>query len=194
MLSACVSLSSSRLCHFGALCGLDLVWLHPPPMSPFFRCNHLGCISVMLVSSCIPFLFSTLRDAMLTMLVCATRWLSTHLHTLLFTFLLVFLLACLLAFLFLYLPCLSCLSIVCLFHMHFKSFPSIACLLVSCLCLCMYTHRARTHSARAWSPKCKQKGRRCKHVDISQTTMFSSFRGLASPIRYALFSLLDGLY
>jgi len=55
----------------------------------------------------------------------------------------------------------------------------------------------------ARSPKRKQKGRRHKHVDISQAAMFSSFRSLASPIRLctllnllpsSLISLLDGLY
>ena len=86
----------------------------------------------------------------------------------LFAFLLVCLLACLLAFLLLYLPCLSCLSALCLLRMHFASFPSIACLLVSCLCLCMYTHGVRMHGANAWSPKRKQKGREWKHVDMSQ--------------------------
>ena len=104
-----------------------------------------------------------------------------YLLSCLFAFSLVCLLACLLAFLFLCLPCLSCLSALCLFHMLFASFPSIAFLLVSCLCLCMYTQWARTHGATAWSPKRKQKGG-CKHGDISQTAMFSRFRGLASPI------------
>ena len=73
----------------------------------------------------------------------------------------------------------------------------------SCLCLCMYTHGVRVDGDRARSPKHKQKGRRRKHVDISQVAMFSSFRGLASPIYlYTLLkpppssflSLLDGLY
>ena len=82
-------------------------------------------------------------------------------------------------------------------------FPSIACLLVSCSCLCMYTHEARTRGARARSPKRKQKGLGCKHVDISQAAMFSRFRGLASPIWLctllnslpsSILSLLDGLY
>ena len=91
-------------------------------------------------------------------------------------------LACLLTFLFLCLLCLSCLSTLCLFHMLFASFPSITCLLFSCLCLCMYTHGARTHGVRARSPRRKQKGWRLKYVDISQTAMFNSFRGLASPI------------
>ena len=38
------------------------------------------------IASCIPFPFLTPRDAMLTMLVCATRWLSMHLHTLAYIF------------------------------------------------------------------------------------------------------------
>ena len=79
-------------------------------------------------------------------------------HHLLFAFLLVCLLACLLAFLCLYLPCLSCLSILCLFHMLFASFflPLLV-FWFSCLCLGMYTHGGRTHGDRARSPKCKQK-------------------------------------
>ena len=98
---------------------------------------------------------------------------------------------------------LSCLFALCLFHMLFASFPSIACLLVSCSCLCMYTHEARTHGARARSPRRKQKGRGCELVDISQATMFNSFRGLASliwlctllnPFPSSFLSLLDGLY
>ena len=82
-------------------------------------------------------------------------------------------LACLLAFLFLCLSCLSCLSILCLLRMHFAFFPSIAFMLVSCLCLCMYTHGAMTYGVRAQSLKRKQKGRRCKHVDMSQVATFS---------------------
>ena len=61
-------------------------------------------------------------------------------------------------------------------------FLFIAYLLVSCLCLYRYTHLVRTHGARAWSPRRKQKGCRFKHVDMSQAAMFSIFRGLASPI------------
>ena len=89
------------------------------------------------------------------------------------------------------------------FHMFFASFPSITCLLVSYLCLCMYTYGARMHRARAQSPRRKQKGQGCKHVDISQAAMFSSFRGLASliwlcthlnPLPSSPLSLLDGLY
>ena len=66
-------------------------------------------------------------------------------------------------------------------HMLFASFPSIACPLVSCLCLCMYTHGARMHRARARSPRHKQKGQRYKYIDMSQAAMFNSFKGLASP-------------
>ena len=47
-----------------------------------FRCNHLGCITMMLVASCIPFPFSASCDDMLTMLVYATHWLSLHIYTL----------------------------------------------------------------------------------------------------------------
>ena len=59
------------------------------------------------------------------------------------------------------------------------------------------------HGARAWSPRRKQKGQGCEHVDISQAAMFSRFRGLASPIWLctllnpllsSLIYLLDGLY
>jgi len=160
------------------------------------RCNHLECITTMPVASGIPFPFSVPCDDMLTMLVCATRWLFRHLYTLafmsmhkscllvyhpyfntmklwtsnlnlhlsscrhhlLFVFLLMCLFTCSLTFL-LCLPCLSRLSALCLFHMLFAPFPSIACLLVFCLCHCMYTYGARTHGARARSPKHKQKGK-----------------------------------
>ena len=219
MLYACVSLSSSRLCHVGALGGLDLVWLHPTPMRP--------CLDVTIWEASLdarllpttPSLFRSARCYAYHACLChplafyASLHVCSHVHAwvllasvssmlqhnevmdiwskptfvprghhLLFAFLLVCLLACLLAFLFLCLPCLSCLSTLCPFHMHFASFPSIACLLVSCLCFCMYIHGARTHEARIRSPSRKQKGQGCKHVDISQATMFSRFRGLASPI------------
>ena len=65
------------------------------------------------------------------------------------------------------------------FHMLFASFPSLACVLVSCLCLCIYTHGARTCGARAQSPRHKQRGRDRKHVDISQVAAVSRFRSLA---------------
>ena len=47
-----------------------------------FGCNHLGCITMMLVASCIPFPFSTPCDDMLTLLVFAPSWLCMHLYTL----------------------------------------------------------------------------------------------------------------
>ena len=65
------------------------------------------------------------------------------------------------------------------FHMLFASFPSIACLLVSCLCLCMYTHEARMCGARAQFPRRKQRGRGYKHVDIIRAAVVSRFRSLA---------------
>ena len=69
--------------------------------------------------------------------------------------------ACLLAFL-------LAMSIVLIrfmpIHMLFASFPSMDCLLVSCLCLCIYTHGVRTHGAKARFPKHKQNGCRREHV------------------------------
>ena len=97
-------------------------------------------------------------------------------HHLLFAFLLVCILAYFLTLLFLCLACLSCLSALCPFYMLLASFPSIACLLVSCVCICMYTHGARMLRAREKSPRCKQKGRGRKHVEISQAAVFSRFR------------------
>ena len=104
-------------------------------------------------------------------------------HHLLFAFLLVCLLACLLAFLFLCLQCLSCLSTLCLVHMLYASL-SFHCLFVGFLFLPshVHTHGERTHGARARSPRRKQKGQGCEHMDISQTAVFSRFKGLASPI------------
>ena len=58
--------------------------------------------------------------------------------------------------------------------MLFTSYPSIAYLLVSCFCLCMYTYGVRTHGARAQSPRRKQKGRGCRHVDIVGKSGFLS--------------------
>ena len=150
------------------------------------------------VTSCIPFPFAALCDDMLTMLVCATRWLPMHPYTLaymfmhefyllvcrpcfntmklwtfnpnlhlslmdttfclpfyLFVFFLVCLLACLFAFLhscffiylmarhvschMLYLPCLSCLFSLCLFHMLYASF-SFHCLCAGFLSLPLHVH------------------------------------------------------
>ena len=72
-------------------------------------------------------------------------------------------------------------------HMLLASFPSIACLLVYCLYLCMYAYGASTLGARAQSPKCKRKGCRCKHVDMSQAATISRYRSLAYPFGYVLF-------
>ena len=44
-------------------------------------------------------------------------------------------------------------------------FPSLLVCWFSCFCLFMYTYGARTHGARAWSLRCKQKGHRCKHAE-----------------------------
>ena len=152
---------------------------------------------MMPVASCIPFSFAILCDDMLTMLVCATYWLSMHpymlaymfmhescllvchpcfntmklwtfdlsLHlslvdtTFCLPFLLVCLLSCLLACLFAFLlsclfvylvpchvschmlclPCLSCLSALCLFHVLFASF-SFPYLSASFLSLPLHVH------------------------------------------------------
>ena len=145
--------------------------------------------------------------------------LSPHRHHLLFAFFIV----CLFAYFLVCLPssslaflvtchvsyhmlCLLCLY-ACLLYTHCTLsthlFLSIACLLVPCLCLCMYTHGARTQGVKAWSNRHKKKGHGCKHVDMSQVAMFSRFRDLASPIWLctllnplpsSLLSLLDGLY
>ena len=60
----------------------------------------------------------------------------------------------------------------------FTFLPLLICWL-SCCYLCMYTHGARTHEARARSPRCKQKGQECEHADMSQATAVSRFRVLA---------------
>ena len=179
---------------------------------------------MMPVASGLPFPFSVPCDDMLTMFVRATRWLSMRLYTLVHMSMHK---SCLivchpyfntmklwtsdqnlhLSFVdtTFYLPSffLVCLLLHPFAHyLHISFFPLLICWF-SCSCLCMYTHKARTHGTRAWSLKRKQKGRRRKHVDISQAAMFSSFRGLASPIWLctllnslpsSLISLLDRLY
>ena len=47
-----------------------------------FGCNHLGCTTMILVASCIPFPSFVLCHVMLTMLGCTTRWLYMHHYTL----------------------------------------------------------------------------------------------------------------
>ena len=65
-------------------------------------------------------------------------------HHLLFAFLLVCVLACLLAFLFLFLPCLSCLSALYLFHMLFVSFlPLLVCWFLVFAFACTHIKRGR---------------------------------------------------
>ena len=54
----------------------------PNTHEALFGCNHLGCITMMPVAPCVPFPFFAPCDALLTMLVCATRWLSIYLYTL----------------------------------------------------------------------------------------------------------------
>ena len=64
-----------------ALHGLDLVWLHPTPMRPCLDVTIWEAfldVGSLLAYSSLP----ASCDAMLTMLVCATRWLSMHLYTL----------------------------------------------------------------------------------------------------------------
>ena len=98
----------------------------------------------------------------------------------LFAFLLVCLLPCLFVHI---LFSMFAISTMFIYFMPLSSalciFSSIACLLVSCLCLCMYTYGARTYGVWAQFPRCKQKGCGCEHVNISQTSVFSRFRGLA---------------
>ena len=60
------------------------------------------------------------------------------------------------------LPYLSCLSAYTLCALSMHLFLSIAYMMVSCSCLCMYTHGARTHGAKARSSKHKQKRARVK--------------------------------
>ena len=58
----------------------------PDTHEALFGCNHLGCITMMLIASCIPFSFAAPCNDMLTMLICATRWLSMHPYTLAYMF------------------------------------------------------------------------------------------------------------
>ena len=101
-------------------------------------------------------------------------------HYLLFAFLLVCLFTCLLAFLLLCLPCLSCLSALCLSICFLHLFlPLLAFWFLFFAFEC--THGVRMLGVRAQSPKHKQKGRWGKHVNKSQAAMFSRFSSLALP-------------
>ena len=68
------------------------------------------------------------------------------------------------------------------FHILFASFLSITCLLVSLLYLCMYTHGARTHGARARFSRRKQKG--CGHEHVVKPS------GCSQQVQEFSFSLL----
>ena len=81
ILYACVSLSSSRLCHVWRPSRAWPCVVTSDAHEALFRCNHLGGISRFRVAPCVPFPFP-LR----TMLVCATRWLSIYLYTLAYMF------------------------------------------------------------------------------------------------------------
>ena len=223
---------------FYTLSGFVVVWLHPMPMRPCSDVTTWGCIAMMSGASCTPFPFSAPCDDMLTMLVCATCWLSLHLYTLaymsmhescvlmcrpcfnmmkLWTFhpnlhlsltdttfglpscFVCLFVCCLPAFSFVcesflsYLPPLAMLAMsiifiyLCPFHMRSVSFPSIACLLVFCLCLCMYACGARTHGARAQSPRRKQKGRGCEHADQAKQLQPVGLGFSFFPFGYVLF-------
>ena len=67
------------------------------------------------------------------------------------------------------------------FHMLFSSLLSIACLLVSCLCLCMYTHRVRTSLLGT-----SKKGTNAS-MWLSQAVVFNRLRSLAFLFGYVLF-------
>ena len=64
-----------------AFCGLDLVWLHLTPMGPCLDVTISKASPDAKLLRTYPSL-STPCDAMLTMFVRATRWLSMHLYTL----------------------------------------------------------------------------------------------------------------
>ena len=70
---------------FGALHGLDLVWLHPTPIRPCSDVTIWEAFSDAWLLHAYPSL-SAPHDAMLTMLVCATRWPFMPLYTLAYMF------------------------------------------------------------------------------------------------------------
>ena len=76
---------------------------------------------------------------------------------------------------------------LCPFHMLSVSFPSIACQLVSCLCLCMYAHRARMHGAKSRSPKRKQKGWGCEHANWAKQLQPIGLEFIFFPFGYVLY-------
>ena len=69
----------------GTLRRLDLVWLHPTPMRPCSDVTIQEASPDAGLLRVYPSLFAP-HDAMLTMFVCATHWLSMHLYTLAYMF------------------------------------------------------------------------------------------------------------
>ena len=117
-------------------------------------------------------------------------------HHLLFAFLLVFLFACLLAFLFLCLPCLSCLSALCLLICSLRLFLLLlVCWLLVFAFAC--THMERGHLELGHSLPSTSKKDTDASMWLSQVAVFNKFRSLAFPLWYCTLSspyLLDGLY
>ena len=137
------------------------------------------------------------------LLVCLLPCLLVCLFAFLIPHLFVYLVACHVSCHMLCLPYLSCLFT--LYHLCITyASLSFHCLSASFLSLPLHVH---IQSEDAWSQgsisQAQAKRRGCEHVDISQKAMFSSFRGLGSPIwlctlsdplTSSLFSLLDGLH
>ena len=124
-----------------------------------------------------------------------------HGHHLLFVFLLVCFFACLLAFL-LHLPCLSCLSILCLFiySLHL-SLPLLVCRFLVSAFACTHMERGCMELGHG-SPGASKRDTDTS-MWLSQATVVSRFRSLASlfwlctllnPFPSFSFSPLDGLY
>ena len=81
MLYACVGLSSSRPYHVWRPQWVYGCAVTSNAHKALFGCNHLGCVFRCQVAPCVLFLLSAPCDAMLTMLVCSTCWLSVHVYT-----------------------------------------------------------------------------------------------------------------
>ena len=102
-------------------------------------------------------------------------------HHLLFAFLLVYPFACLLASWLLCLPCLSCLSTLCLFICSLHLFlPLLVCWFLVFAFACTLMERGGLELAYSLLGACK-KGTDAS-MWLSQAAMFSRFRSLASPI------------
>ena len=167
---------------------------------------------MMLVASCIPFPFFAPCDAMLAMLVCATRWLSMHLYTLAYMSMHE---SCLLVSSMLqhnevmdiqskptFLPrrhlILFTFSLVCLLYCSFACYAYHAYLLYA-ISYALHTSSFHRLSAVflifAFASTHIERGRmelgawspRHKHVDTSQVAMFSRFRSPIFPFGYLIF-------